>query len=91
MTEGLSTAHSSLLYGTSQVVLVVKNPLANAGDIGDAGSIPGSGRSPGGRHGNTRYILALRIPWTEEPPGLQSMGLQRARHDLATEHTISCI
>ena len=31
-----------------QVVLVVKNPPLNAGDVGDTGSIPGSGRSPGG-------------------------------------------
>ena len=31
----------------SQVALVVKNPLANAGDVRDMGSIPGSGRSPG--------------------------------------------
>ena len=31
-------------------------------------------------------ILAWRIPWTEESGGLQSMGLQRVRHDLATEH-----
>ena len=52
MTEGLTTAHRNLLYGISQVVLVVKNPLANAGDIGDMGSIPGLGRPPGGRHGN---------------------------------------
>ena len=29
-------------------------------------------------------ILAWKIPWTEEPCGLQSMGLQRVRHDLAT-------
>ena len=36
----------------SQVVLVVKNPATNAGDIKDVGSIPGSERSPGGRHGN---------------------------------------
>ena len=36
----------------SQVALVVKNPPANAGDVRDAGSIPGSGRSPGGEHGN---------------------------------------
>ena len=36
----------------SQVVLVVKNPTANAGDTRDSGSIPGSGRSPGGRHLN---------------------------------------
>ena len=36
----------------SQVVLVVKNSPANAGNAGDTGSIPGSGRSLGGRHGN---------------------------------------
>ena len=36
----------------SQVVLVVKNPPANAGDVRDLGLIPGSGRSPGGGHGN---------------------------------------
>ena len=35
----------------SQVALVVKNPPANAGDVRDAGSILGSGRSPGGGHG----------------------------------------
>ena len=34
--------------GTSHVVLVVKNLPANAGNINDVGSIPGSGRSPGG-------------------------------------------
>ena len=32
------------------MALVVKNPPANAGDIRDVGSIPGSGRSPGGGH-----------------------------------------
>ena len=31
-------------------------------------------------------ILAWRIPWTEEPGELQSMGFQRVRHDLATKH-----
>ena len=31
-------------------------------------------------------ILAMEIPWTEEPGGIQSMGSQRVRHDLATEH-----
>ena len=40
-----------------------KNLPANAGD---AGSIPGSGRSPGGGPGNSR-ILAWRVPWTEKP------------------------
>ena len=40
-------SHSSVYLQTSQVVLVVKNPPAHAGDIRDAGCIPGSGRSPG--------------------------------------------
>ena len=31
-------------------------------------------------------ILAWKIPWTEEPGGLKSMGLHRVRHDEATEH-----
>ena len=97
---------------------VVKNLLANAGD---AGSIPGSGRSPGeGKDNPLQYswaslvaqlvknlpavqktwvpslgrenpleeymathssILAWRIPWTEEPDQLQSMGSQRIRHN----------
>ena len=43
--------------GVSHVVLVVKNPPANARDIKDLGSIPGSGRSPGGGHGNPTSIL----------------------------------
>ena len=46
----------------SQVALVVKNPPANAGDIRDVGSIPGSGRSPGREHGTHSRILAWRIP-----------------------------
>ena len=32
-------------------------------------------------------ILAWKIPWTEEPEGLQSMGSQSVRHDLTTGHT----
>ena len=56
---------------------VVKNLPVNARDTGDAGLIPGSGRSPGGGNGNHSSILAWRIPWMEEPDWLQSMGLQR--------------
>ena len=42
--------------------------------------------------GTHSCILAWKIPWTEEPGGLQSIGLQRVRHGLATEcaHTGSC-
>ena len=55
-------------WGVSQVALVVKNPPANARDIKDVGSIPGSGRSPGEGHGNTlqySYLENLmdRITW----------------------------
>ena len=39
-------------WWASQVVLMVKNPLANAGDMRDEGLVPGSGRSPGGGSGN---------------------------------------
>ena len=55
--------------GVSQVALVVKNPSANAGDQRDEGSIPGLGSSP--REGHDNSVLAWRIPWTEEPGGLQ--------------------
>ena len=56
------------------MVLVVKSPPANAGDIRDTGSILGLGRSPGEGNGNHSSILAWRIPWTEEPGGPQSIG-----------------
>ena len=58
---------------SSQVVLAVKNPPANAGDARDTGLIPGSGRSPGEGHGNPTF-LPRKSPWTEELGGLQSMG-----------------
>ena len=50
--EQLSIAQHKLLLQAFQVVLVVKNPPANAGDIRDTDLIPGSGRSPGGGLGN---------------------------------------
>ena len=56
--------------GASQVVLVVKNPSANAGDIRYAGSIPESGRSTGEGHGNPLQYSSLGIPWSEEHGGL---------------------
>ena len=46
----------------SQVVLVVKNQPANAGDIRDVSSIPGLGRSPGGGHGNPLQYSCLENP-----------------------------
>ena len=52
---------------------------SSACNTGDPGSIPGSGRSPGGGNGNSlQGIFAWRIPRTEEPGGLQCMGLQES-------------
>ena len=53
----------------------------SAYNVGDPGSIPGSGRSPGEGNGNRLQYSCWRIPWTEEPGGLQSTGSQRVRHD----------
>ena len=57
------------------------SPPANAGELRDVGLILGSGRSVGGGHGAHSSILAWRIPWTEEPGGLQSIALQRVGHN----------
>ena len=54
-------------------------------DAGDAGSIPGLERSLEEEKATHSSSLAWRIPWTEEPGRLQSMGLQRVGHDW--EHT----
>ena len=60
---------------------VVKNPPANAGGARDAGSIPGSGRSPGGGNGNPLQYSCLESPRDGEPGGLPSMELHRVGHD----------
>ena len=59
------------------MALAVKNPHANAGDIRDMGLILGQEDPLGKGMVTHSSILAWRIPWTEEPGGLQSMGLQR--------------
>ena len=51
-----------IAFRASQVVLAVKNPLTNEGDIKDVGSIPGLGRSPGGGHGNPLQYSCLENP-----------------------------
>ena len=53
-------------------------------NAGDPSLIPGWGRSPGEGMATHSSILARRIPWTEEPGSLQSMGSQRDGHDSAT-------
>ena len=73
----------TLLYikWDSQVALVIRNPPVNAGELRDAVSILGS-EDPVEEGVETHSsILAWRIPWTEEPGRLQSMGLQRFAHN----------
>ena len=56
-----------------------KESICSAGDLG---LIPGLERSPGGRARQpTSVFLTGEFPLAEEPGGLQSMGLQRVRHD----------
>ena len=71
---------------SSQVALAIKNLPAKAGDIKRPGV-----RSPGGEdpleEGMATHssILAWRIPWPEEPGGLQSMVLHESLHDLVSK------
>ena len=62
----LSSSSSSSNTGFPRLALVVKNPPANAGDIREAGSIPGSGRSLGGGHGNPLQYSCWRIAMDRE-------------------------
>ena len=57
-----------------------KESACNAGDLG---LIPGTGRSPGEGNGDPLQYCAWRIPWTEEPSGLQSMGSPKSRTQLS--------
>ena len=65
-----------------------KNLPANARDARNTNSIPGLGRSPGEGNGYPLQYSCLRIPGTEEPGRLQSMGLQRVGYDLVVEHEL---
>ena len=63
------------------ISLVLKNSPANAGGIRDTSLVPGLGGSPDGGHGNPLQYSCLENPMAEKPGRIQSMGLQRVRHD----------
>ena len=63
------------------MALVVKNPPANTGDIRDAGSIPGPGRSPGEGHDNPLQYSCLENPMDREAWWTTVCGLKRVRHN----------
>ena len=88
MWQNLAWTSAFCLLSTCQItglphVSAVNNAPANSVDKREGGLIPELGRSPGGGHGNPSSILAWRIPWTEEPGRLQSIGLHKTE---ATEH-----
>ena len=68
------------LFPLSSTISFILWLFLSAGDIRDTGSIRGLARSPKEEHVNSN-ILAGEPPWTEGPGGLQSIGLQRIRHD----------
>ena len=63
------------------MVLLVKNMTANGGDVRDAGSILDQENPLDEGTATHSSILAWRIPWREEPGGIQSMGSHRVRHN----------
>ena len=76
------------ITGASQVALAVKKRPADAGDAGDMGSIPGSGRFPGGGNATHSSILAWRESHGQrsQPGGLWSIRSQRINTTKVTWH-----
>ena len=70
----------------SQVALVVKNTLTNAGDIRDTGSIPGLGRSSGGGNGNPFQYPCLENPMDREAWWATVLVRKELDTSEATEH-----
>ena len=71
---------------------MVKNPPANAGDIKNAGSIPGLGRSPGGRHGNPFQYSCQENPMDRGAWQTRAHGVAQSRTQLKRQHcTHRCV
>ena len=87
----LTVLDTSCRLKASQVVLTVKKPPANAGDVKRRGFDPSVRKIPWRKAWQpTPVFLPGESPWTEEPGRLQSMGSQRVRHggnDSAHIHT----
>ena len=79
----------------SQVALVVKDSPASVGDVRDTGSIPGLGRSPGGRHGNPLQYSCLENPmdrdaWRATVHGVKKSWTRLKQLSVHT-HTHECV
>ena len=91
-TDCIDNWKSVYLFWASQVALVVKNPPANARDVRDTSSIPGSGRSPGREHGNPVWYSCLENPmdrgaWQATVHGVAKSWTQLKRLSTAQQHT----
>ena len=81
--EGKTTQwrkESSSISGSGKTALVAQLVKASAYNAGDLGLIPGSGKSLEKEMATHSSILAWEIPWTEEPGGLWSIGLQKSQN-----------
>ena len=78
------------VVSASQVALVAKNPHANTGDQRDTGSIPVSGRTPGGRHGNSLQYSCLENPVDRGAPHL-GYSLCGCKESDTTEAPYTCM
>ena len=65
----------------TNILIMVAQMVKNACSAGETGSIPWPGRFSREGNDNHSSILLWRIPWTEKPGGLQSMGSQTVGHD----------
>ena len=74
-----------------QVVLVVKNPSGNTGDIRDKGSIPGWGRSPGGGHGNPLQYFCLENPMDGGAWRAIAHGVAKSQTQLSTHASVGTV
>ena len=74
----------------SRVVLMVKNPIANAGDLRDVGSIPRLGRSPGGGNGNPHQYSCLGNPMNRGTWWATVRGVTQSRVRLKRLSTHAC-
>ena len=70
-----------MINGAFQVALVAKKLPVKAGDLRDMGSIPGSGRSPGGGHGNRLQYSCLEKPMDKGAWRAPSIRSQRVGHN----------
>ena len=82
-----SRNYSMYKYGASQGALVVKNPFASAGDIKNAGLIPGLGRFPGEGNGNPLQYSCLENPLDRGAWRAIVHGVPKSQTRLSTEHS----